>query len=165
MTFDQFREGDAVFLDANIFVYHFVGVSQQCKLLLRQCRERFLHGTTASFILAETVHRLIVAEAIERKLVTARNPVKQLRERPNVVRQLHKHAESVHKIRAMNIEIVPLTVSAIAASADVRTRYGLLTNDSILVAVIEDRGMQRLATLDQDFERVEWLLVYKPTDV
>jgi hypothetical protein len=28
MTLDQLREGDQIFLDANIFVYHFLGLSQ-----------------------------------------------------------------------------------------------------------------------------------------
>ena len=34
MTFDELRDGEAIFLDANIFVYHFLGLSQQCKELL-----------------------------------------------------------------------------------------------------------------------------------
>ncbi len=165
MTFDQLQEGDAIFLDANIFIYHFLGLSQQCKRLLSQCREGFLQGKTGSFILAETVHRLMVAEAIERKLVTTKNPVKKLREKPEIVQQLSKHAESVQKIKAMSIEIAPLTISALEASAGVRKQYGLLTNDSILVAVMKELGMKKLAMLDNDFDRVDELLLYKPTDI
>ena len=65
----------------------------------------------------------------------------------------------------MNIEIAPLTISALEASAGVRKQYGLLTNDSILVAVMKGLGMKKLATLDNDFDRVDELLLYKPTDV
>lgn len=165
MTFDQLQQGDEIFLDANTFIYHFLGLSEQCKHLLRQCRDGLLQGRTASFILAEAVHRLMVAEAVERGLVTAKNALKKLREKPEIVQQLQKHAESVHKIKAMNIEVVPLTLSAVESSADMRKQYGLLTNDSILVAVMKELGMNKLVTLDHDFDRVDWLRVYKPTDV
>ena len=165
MTFDELRDGEAIFLDANIFVYHFLGLSQQCKHLLKRCRDGLLQGKTASFILAETVHRLMVAEAVEQKLVTSKNALKKLRARPAIVQQLSKHAESVHTIRAMNIESVALTTAAVEASAAVRRQHGLLTNDSILVAVMKELGLTSLATLDKDFDRVEGLGVYKPTDV
>jgi predicted nucleic acid-binding protein len=165
MTFDELRDGEAIFLDANIFVYHFLGLSQQCKELLKRCRDGRLQGTTASFIVAETVHRLMVAEAVEQQLVTSKNALKKLRERPEIVQQLRKHAESVLTIRAMNIESVALTTVAVEASAAVRRQYGLLTNDSILVAIMKELGLTRLVTLDKDFDRVEGLGVYKPTDV
>jgi len=165
MTFDELRDGEAIFLDANIFVYHFLGLSQQCKELLRRCRDGRLQGKTASFILAETGHRLMVAEAVEQQLVTSKNALKKLRERPEIVQQLKKHAESVLTIRAMNIESVALTTAAVEASAAVRRQYGLLTNDSILVAVMKELGLTSVATLDKDFARVKELGVYKPTDV
>jgi predicted nucleic acid-binding protein len=165
MTFDELRNGEAIFLDANIFVYHFLGLSQQCKHLLKRCHEGVLQGKTASFIGAETVHRLMVAEAVEQKLVTSKNALKKLRERPEFVQQLRKHAESVPTIRAMNIESVALTTATVEASAAVRRQYGLLTNDSILVTVMQELGLTSLATLDKDFDQVEWLKVYKPTDV
>ena len=165
MTFDELPDGEVIFLDANIFVYHFLGLSQQCKELLKRCRDGRLQGTTASFIVAETVHRLMVAEAVEQQLVTSKNALKKLRERPEIVQQLSKHAESVPTIRAMNIETAALTLATVEASAGVRKQYGLLTNDSILVAVMKELGLTRLATLDKDFTRIAEFVVYKPTDV
>jgi predicted nucleic acid-binding protein len=165
MTFDELRDGETIFLDANIFVYHFLGLSAQCKQLLKRCRNGFLRGKTASFIVAETLHRLLIAEAVEQKLVTSKNALKKLRERPELVQQLRKHAESVSTIRTMNIETVALTSATVESSAGVRKQYGLLTNDSILLTVMQERGLTNLATLDKDFDRVEGLTVYKPTDV
>ena len=34
MTFDAIEEGSAVFIDANVFIYHFAGASPQCTALL-----------------------------------------------------------------------------------------------------------------------------------
>jgi predicted nucleic acid-binding protein len=65
----------------------------------------------------------------------------------------------------MKIEIAPLTAATLEASATVRTVTGLLTNDSLLVAAMQELGLQKLATLDQDFSRVSGLLVYQPADL
>jgi predicted nucleic acid-binding protein len=124
-----------------------------------------LHGFTASFVAAEVMHRLMTAEAVARGLVTSSQVVKKLREHPDIVRQLQTPNQCVAQIRAMNIEIVPLTVATLEASAAVRLQHGLLTNDSLLVAAMQELNLQKLATLDQDFARVSGLLVYQPTDM
>ena len=65
----------------------------------------------------------------------------------------------------MKIEIAPLTVATLEASAAVRQQYGLLTNDSLLVAAMQELNLQKLATRDQDFAQIGGLLTYQPTDV
>lgn len=107
----------------------------------------------------------MVAEAIERKLIAAKNVVAKLREKPEIVKQLSKYSERARKIKAMNIQIVPLTAQSVESSELVRKQYGLLTNDSILVAVMQELNLNKLATLDSDFDRIESLSVYKPSDV
>ena len=37
MTFDDLHEGDRIFIDANIFVYHFGKLSEESKHLLLRC--------------------------------------------------------------------------------------------------------------------------------
>ena len=49
--------------------------------------------------------------------------------------------------------------------ATVRSSYGLLTNDSLILAAMSDYGIDSLATRDGDFDHVPTLTVYKPTDV
>ena len=165
MNFDDLQPGDQIFFDANIFVYHFLGLSPDCRQLLSRCHQGALKGVTASFIIAEVIHRLMTAEAVARQLVASSQVVKKLRERPDIVRQLQTPNQCVPQIKAMKIEIAPLTASTLEASATVRQQYGLLTNDSLLVATMQELSLQKLATLDQDFTRVGGLLTYQPTDV
>lgn len=165
MNFDDLQAGDQVFLDANIFIYHFLGQSADCRQLLSLCHQGTLRGITASFIVAEVMHRLMTAEAVARQLITSSQVVKKLREQPDIVRQLQTPNQCVPQIKAMKIEIAPLTAATLEASATVRTVTGLLTNDSLLVAAMQELGLQKLATLDQDFSRVSGLLVYQPADL
>jgi predicted nucleic acid-binding protein len=54
MNFDDLQAGDQVFLDANIFIYHFLGHSADCRQLLSLCHQGTLRGITASFIVAKS---------------------------------------------------------------------------------------------------------------
>ncbi|MBS1788104.1 MAG: type II toxin-antitoxin system VapC family toxin [Acidobacteria bacterium] len=164
MKFDDLQSGDRLFLDANIFVYHFLGISTECRQLLSRCHQGDLTGVTATFVVAEVMHRLMTAEAVARGLVTSSQVVKKLRERPDIVQQLQSPNQCVQQIEAMSIAIAPLTGSTLTASAAFRQQFGLLTKDSLLVAAMQELNLQKLATLDQDFDRVSGLLIYQPTD-
>jgi len=52
MTLDAIEEGAAVFIDANVFIYHFVGASPQCTAFLASCESRELRGATSALVLA-----------------------------------------------------------------------------------------------------------------
>jgi len=47
MILANLRDGDRVFIDANIFIYHFGGRSVQCKAFLERCARRELLGYTS----------------------------------------------------------------------------------------------------------------------
>lgn len=76
MNFDALKKGDSVFIDANIFIYNFGGHSAECKDVLLRCARGELRGTTATFILAEVLHRLMIAEATAKGFISDKNPVK-----------------------------------------------------------------------------------------
>jgi len=165
MRFDAVRNGDSVFIDANIFIYNFGGQSAECKDVLLRCAKGELRGITSTFIIAEVLHRLMVAEAIERKFITNKNPVKQLKEHPEIIRKLSTYIHDVEKIGDMNLEVLELTYESIKTSAAVRRSEGILTNDSLVVAAMRDMGVSNLLTNDNDFDRIERLHIYKPSDV
>jgi len=154
-----------VFIDANIFIYHFTGISQECSSFLERCERGGLWGVTAVHILLEVLHRLMMIEAVTKGLVTAGNVVKKLRERPNVVKQLTDCRTQTEAILEMGIGVVGLTLDVLKTSHPYRRRDGLLVNDSLIAAVMKAEGILDLATVDPDFTRVEGLRVYSPLDI
>ena len=77
MTLADLRDGDRVFMEADIFICHFGGRSLECKALLERCPSRtawfhFYAGPCRS------AARRMVAEAIAKGLVTARTAVRRL---------------------------------------------------------------------------------------
>jgi len=143
-----------VFIDANIFIYHFGGRSLECKGLLERCARRILLGYTSTPLLAEVLHRRMVAEAIAKGLVTTRTAVRKLGETPEMVKKLTQYQDDVSKIPHMHLTILPLTLDIVQASAEVRKREGLLTNDSFVVVFMRQQGLTQLVTANGDFDRV-----------
>ena len=165
MILAELSDGDSVFVDANIFIYHFGGRSPECKAFLERCARRELLGYTATPVLAEVLHRLMVAEAILKGLVSAKTAVRKLGETPALVKQLTQYQEDVNKVSQMNITILPLTADIVQASAEVCKSEGLLTNDSLIVTCMRTQGLRKLATANGDFDQVSGIEVYKPTDL
>jgi predicted nucleic acid-binding protein len=165
MILADLQAGESVFIDANIFIYHFGGRSVECKAVLERCARREVLGYTSTPTLAEVLHRLMVAEAIPTGLVNAKTAVRKLKEKPELVKQLTRYNEDVNQIGQMNITILSLTPEILTKSEEVRKREGLLTNDSFIVVFMRDLGLTKLATADGDFQRVTGLEVYQPTDL
>lgn len=68
-------------------------------------------------------------------------------------------------IFGLNILVLPSDESRLRGAQTSRARHGLLTNDSLIVAAMEEFGIHSLATRDNDFDHIPELIVYKPTDV
>lgn len=165
MTLADIDEGSRVFVDANVFVYHFVGASSECTALLARCEMGEVQGSTSALVLAEVCHRLMMIEAVERRLVAAGNVARKLAQRPDVIRQLATHEASVQAISTMGIEIVEVTEATMLLGLRHQRRYGLLTNDSLIVASMQQRGIRWLATADRRLAVVDEVEVRVPTDL
>jgi predicted nucleic acid-binding protein len=165
MTLADLEEGAAVFVDANVLIYHFVGASPECTALLGRCEARDLRGVTSAVVVAEVSHRLMMIEAVERKLVTPGNVARKLARRADVVRQLARYQASIEAIPAMDIEISPVTEATILLGLRYQRRYGLLTNDSLVVASMQQQGVRSLATADERLRIVDEIELFVPADL
>jgi len=164
-TLDDVPPGSRVFIDATVFVYHFCRASEQCRRFLGRCERGDVSGVTSVGVLLEVTHKLMVFEAIAAGLVSAGRAVRRLREHPEIVRQLARYSAQVAEIPAWGLEVLPVDPGGCLRAAEWRARFGLLTNDALVVATMSDAKMQSIATADQDFGRVDGLRVYRPTDL
>ena len=154
-----------LFIDANIFIYHFTGLSQQCSDFLARCERGDLWGVTGTHVLLEVLHRLMMVEAVNKGLVTPGNVAKKLRGKPDVVEQLIDYQIQTEAILEMGIDIIGLTLEHLKASLRYRRRASLLVNDSLTAAAMEAEEISNLATADLNFARVEAIKVYSPQDL
>lgn len=165
MTLDRIPSASRIFLDSTIFVYHATGASVQCRVLLERCEVGDVAGVTSVIVLAEVAHRLMTIEAVAAGLVSGKDVVKKLRARPDLVGRLHLYQEQVERIPLMGVDVLPLQVGTLLRSADIRRQYGLLVNDSLIVASAREAGVGHLASADADFRRIKELKLYRPGDL
>ena len=73
--------GTRIFIDANIFIYHFTHtpLTAACTAFLQRVETGDLHGITSSVVLAEVAHRLMILEAIQTLSLPARSAVRKLK--------------------------------------------------------------------------------------
>jgi len=107
----------------------------------------------------------MIVEAVATGLVSGKDVVKKLRARPDLVRRLHVYQEHIERIPLMGVDVIPLDVGTLLRSADIRRQYGLLVNDSLVVAAACGAGVGHLASADVDFGRVKELKLYRPSDL
>ena len=104
-------------------------------------------------------------EAVERKLVAPRNVVSKLATRPNIVRQLLTYETAIEAIPSMGVEVAALTEAILIHGLRTQRRYGLLTNDSLVVATMLRGGFRMLATADRRLAGVDEIETAVPTDL
>jgi predicted nucleic acid-binding protein len=153
-----------IFLDANIFIYALGGQSQPCLNLLFRCAREEVYGVTTIEVINEVTHRLMLAEALASGVIK-RPRAQDLKGKTEAIRQLGEYWARVNKIFSVNILILKPDEPRLHRAHNTRSRYGLLTTDSLILAAMDEYGIDCLASRDGDFDHVSSLTIYKPTDV
>lgn len=157
--------GASAFIDANIFVYHFTGVSAECSQFLERCERGEVTGVTGVHTLLEVLHRLMMVEAVIKGLVSPGNVARKLRERPQIAKELSQSEEQAEAILGMGVEAMPVESDVLLASRHYRGAYGLMVNDSVTVALAQRARIDMIASADHDFARIPGFRLYAPGDL
>jgi len=165
MTFEDIPAGSAVFVDTNTFVYAFNSDPQfgpACEGLLQRIENRQLQGITSGQVVAEMAHRLMTLEAAP---LLGRSPTglaNWLKRHPAEVQKLARYRQAIDELTLIGIQILPVTGPYVSLAADISRQFGLLTNDALVVVVMQDHRLSHLASHDADFDRVPGLTRYAP---
>jgi predicted nucleic acid-binding protein len=119
-------------------------------------------GHTSAAILGEVAHRLMTIEARTRHGWTSGKVLQRLKQNPYIVQTLTSSEAAVTSIIGSRVHIVPGDSALIAAAAAVSRQTGLLSNDALMVAVMQAHGLTKLARNDADFDRVPGFTRYAP---
>lgn len=121
-------------------------------------------GITSFEVVNEVTHRLMAAEALGTGVIK-RDRVRDLRGKRREIAELTEYWAQTSAIFGLNILVLPSDEARLYRAQSVRSRYGLLTNDSLILAAMEENGVDSLATRDSDFDHISNLKIYKPTDI
>lgn len=165
MTFAQIPAGVAVFLDANTLVYHFANHPQfgpACTQLLKRIEQQELPGFVSTHVLSEVAHRLMTLEALDRFGWPQAGIAARLRKHHTEIPKLNAHVQAIARIPLLGIQVLGITQALVEAATLVSLQHEQLMGDSLIVAVMNARGLTNLASNDADFDRVPGLLRWTP---
>lgn len=167
MFFLDLEDGSSIFVDANIFIYHF---SQKSKFnpassnFLERVEKKNINGITSTSIVQEATHRMMIMEAATiLPDIKPKDIVKYLKVHPHIVKKLVNHQCIPEKISSFNLEIISPDINTIERSQQMKRQYGFLSNDALSLQIMKDLKINNLASNDSDFERVNFIKLYKPS--
>jgi predicted nucleic acid-binding protein len=165
MTFPDIAAGSAVFVDANTFVYHFIAdptYGTACTKLLDRIDQQDIQGITSAHVLGELAHRLMTLEARQRFGWASAGMANRLKRHSADVQQLTWHKRGIDEVRAIEVKVLPVEGSDVSLAADISSQFGLLSNDALIVVLMQRHGITHLASVDADFDRVPGITRYTP---
>ena len=161
---DTVPNGSDVLIDANVFVYGLTAKSAQCHTLLTRCSREELTGIALFESVNNATHQFMKGEALQKGLC-AGQAMKYLSANPNQVKLLTDYWANTERLLALNLLFVPVELSLVTGAQPERAAAGLLTNDSIIVAAMRGYGVSLIATNDRQFDAVQGITVFSPTDI
>jgi predicted nucleic acid-binding protein len=165
MPLTRIPSGAMVFVDANILTYYFLEIHpfiEACDAFFERVANREIRAFTSADAAADVIHRVMVGEAIAQFGLESRKAVSYLKAHPDVVKQLQHYKTIPGDFTHARIHILDVTYRELHNSKRYRSEYGLLTRDSIILAVMERHKLIHLVTNDRDFKRVSGIKVWLP---
>ena len=164
MNLDELRNGTRVFIDANVLIYGIRRSSLQCRGMLARCESGALEGIVTTTVAAEVGHRRMMEEARAKGLIGS-NPARALSEQREVIRQLSSYADEVRDLLGGGLIVEAVLPDDFHLALELQQQFGLLTNDSLNLAVARRLGIADIATADRGFDAAQGFIVYKPADI
>ena len=166
MNLDDIPAGSLCVIDTNVLLYAEQGASLQAQRLLRRIERQDVLGVLPQPVWQELTHKLMLAEAFMLGQITGGNPAKQLASKPNVVKRLTLYRDKIKALATLGLGFEPCTKADLLEKAlDLQERYGLLTNDSVILAIAMRLDADALVSADVRFQVTKDIRVYAPSDI
>lgn len=159
------QDGASVFIDANIFIYDILAVPEyvsSCKSFLKRVESGKIKGFTSILVISEVIHKLMFSELIEKHAITPSDVLTKMKNKPEIIASLEKYKDIVLKISTIGVRVLSNSDKTHEKASTFVKKYKLMSNDAINAALMEEHGIENIATNDSDFERVVFLKVWKP---
>lgn len=165
MTLDQVPAGSHVFVDSNILVYHFQphpSFGPMCHRLLERIERQDIEGYTSTNLLGELAHRLMVIEAGTLPGWAGGKVLNRLKQQPSVVKQLTLFQKAVESVLQSKIQVLTIPPALLSTAATLSRQHGLLTNDAVILALMQTHRLTDLASHDAHFDSMSSITRYAP---
>jgi predicted nucleic acid-binding protein len=166
MNLDDIQNGSLCVVDTNVLLYAEQGLSQQAQRLIRRCSTGDLIGVLPQTVWQELTHKLMLAEALMMERVSGPNAGRKLSRQPDTVKRLGLYKDKILALSNMGLGFEACMKEDLLVNAfRYQEQYGLLTNDSVIVAIAVRLKADVLVTADAAFQKISDIQVAMPSDI
>lgn len=158
-------DATACFVDSNIFYYALVPtppVSEPCIMLLDRAIAGHLSIFISPSILSDAVHKVMISEAAQVARRDRAGIVGYLGKHPELIARLVQYPQAMERLGVVPMNVLAVDVELLRVATRIAVAHGLLTNDALIVALMQRHQLTHLVTNDDDFDRVPGLTIWKP---
>lgn len=166
MNLDDIPGGSLCVVDTNILIYAEQGVSDQSQRFVRRCASGELAAVLPQTVWQELSHKLMLAEAMMRGLTSGGNPASRLSAKPEAIRGLTLYQAKLKSLLDLGFGFEPCQLTDLVDGAfALQRKHGLLTNDSVVLAVALRLKADVLVSNDKALRDSGEIETYVPTDL
>ena len=166
MKLIQIPANASVFLDSNLFIYFFTPdpvFGPECQIMMERINKyQDFAAYTSTHILSEVSHQLMVLEAVQQFGWPLAGVTRRLQKNLSEIPKLTRFRQAIDEIPSLGVEVLAVERHIMPLAASLCQLHGLMTNDAITVAIMQDQNIVRLASHDDDFDRVPGITRYAP---
>lgn len=116
-------------------------------------------------VLNEVLHRLVIASVVSSSGIAPESAVHQVKIHPELIRDATAVWEIMEDIRLIrSMKVYGISPSTFERSLAIMHQWGLLGNDALHIACMEEHAIGTIATYDRDFSRVSGIKIRKPVE-
>jgi predicted nucleic acid-binding protein len=163
MRLTTIQSGSKVFIDSNIFTYHLSGHSvfgEICREFLKNVERGDYECYVNDVVLSEVLLNFIKSELFRRRGIKPQRAVQEIKRDPSLIALVN--FDVVTKLfDNLRVKTHPLSCECTELVKIIR-EHELLPHDALHIVTMQRYEIKNIATNDPDFERVDWLTVWKP---
>lgn len=162
--------GTNVFVDTNIFYYHFSGQSPTCTAFLRRIAQGEVNAYVNTEVLSDLLHKLMLYEAHQKNIISSCSAVKmkqQLLIDRNTLSNMPDHQTLFETVLDIGVKVLKISKNMFIDTKRERIVHGLMTNDSIHLGtmIYHPTPIAHIATRDADFRHITEVTIWEPMDI
>jgi predicted nucleic acid-binding protein len=148
-------DGTSCFVDANILYYALVPtphLTEPCLTLLRRAIDGKVSLSTSISVLSDAIHKVMISEVAQLLGRDRAGLIGYLGKHPEVISQLVEYPKAMDRLSMVPMRTLAMDRQLLHDATRLAVQYRLLTNDAVIVALMQSYGLIHLVTNDDDFD-------------
>lgn len=158
-------DGSACFVDSNILYYALVptgDLTARCISFLNRALAAQISLAASVSVLSDVLHKVMITEVAQVTKRDRAGMIGYLNKHPDAITSLTQYPKVMERLSVIPMTLLPVDPTLLESASSIAVQQGLLTSDSMIVALMRRHQLEHLVTNDDDFDRVPGLSVWKP---